>query len=133
MSDINSRHSVYLERIKDGLDTHRDDIGNIVERENKRKAKLSSFSVNLNEMKKMDIAMTLLEDGRISYDDFMDINEKSNEADMRCCGAKKDFSTLNSLKQVNSKEATRIRLAKKLQRKRGVRCGCRVGSCECPV
>lgn len=132
MSDINSRHSVYLQRMNDGLDTHRDDIGNIVERENKRRAKLSSFSVNLKQLKKMDIGMTLLEDGRISYDDFMDINDKCNEEDMRCCAVKKDFATLNSLKHTNSKEATRIRLAKKLQRKRGVKCGCLVGSCACP-
>jgi len=128
MTDIKSRHDVYLQRMRDGLDTHRDDIGSFLERENRRRVKLSGLSVNLNELKKMDIGMTLLEDGRISYDAFMDMNELANEADMLSCAVKKDFSTVNFLKQVNSKEATRVRLVKKLQRKRGVKCGCLVGS-----
>jgi hypothetical protein len=39
MASIDSRFGVYLQRLNDGLDTHRDDIGTIADRNNARMVK----------------------------------------------------------------------------------------------
>jgi len=133
MTDIDSRHAVYLQRLNDGLDTHRDDIGTIVERDNIRRRKYSSFvNINYRGLKEVDIYMTLLEDGRIPYIRFEKIYEGFLEKEMAFNVRRKEHSYVNSLKHINRKEDLRIRLMKKLHKKKGTKCGCNIGSCRCP-
>jgi hypothetical protein len=133
MTDIDSRHEVYLQRLNDGLDTHRDDIGTIVERDNIRRRKYCSFAnINYRGLKEVDIYMTLLEDGRIPYSRFEKIYEGFFEKEMTFNVRRGEHTYVNSLKQIDSKEELRIRLMKKLHKKKGTKCGCNIGSCRCP-
>ena len=135
MCDIDSRHAVYLQRLNDGQDTHRDDIGTIAERDNIRRGKYCKFgfcNINYRSLKEVDIHMTLLEDGRIPYSRFEKIYEGFFEKEMAFNVARKEHTFVNSMKQMDSKEALRVRLMKKLTKKKGTKCGCNIGSCRCP-
>jgi len=70
MTDLTSRLAVFYERTDAGIDTHRDDIGTLKERKNRRKAKVASYAKGNNHyfefVSRVDVVMTLLEDGNIS-------------------------------------------------------------------
>ena len=78
MSDFKSRYFTYFERMRCGLDTHRDDIGTLQERKNKiliragRRggAEYSSKEYARTFLIKQEILMTLVEDGGITHTDF---------------------------------------------------------------
>ena len=78
MTDFKSRYSTYFERLRCGLDTHRDDIGTLQERKNKILIKAgkrggteySSKEYARTFLIKREILMTLLEDGVITITDY---------------------------------------------------------------
>lgn len=69
MTDCTSRLSVYNERMAAGINTHRDDIGTLQDRKNKRLLKVASYVKGNNHylefVSRVDVVMTLLEDGNI--------------------------------------------------------------------
>lgn len=133
MTDLFNRKATFVERYNKGLDTHRDDIGTLVDRINRHKLDLRGVKnkQSIDLYKKLDIYMTLLEDGRISYEQFeieeekIDIKFKNNKNII------KDHYSVQKLKQLQVLDDTTTRLRRKLQRKRGTPCGCTVGSCFC--
>ena len=84
MTDCNSRLSVFNRRTDAGIDTHRDDIGTLAERMNTRRAKTASYKKGNKHyfafVAKIDILMTLLEDGKIDNITFGDEYKKNQVA-----------------------------------------------------
>jgi hypothetical protein len=68
-------------------------------------------------MKKVDIYMTLLEDGRASYDDFVRVYHEFIEKNMRNCLANQEHASLNYQNQFLHKQNMRIRMLNRLHKK----------------
>ena len=120
MTDLYNRKATYVERHNAGLETHRDDIGTLVGRVNRYKLDFkgagTAQSVELS--KKLDIYMTLLEDGRISYEQF-EMEEKKVGITLEINkNVNKDYSAIQKFKQYDVLDKTAERLRKKLERKR---------------
>ena len=89
MTSLESRLGEYWNRRRQGIDTHRDDIGTLLERKNKLMLMDNSYAEGhrayINFKSKIDILLTLLEDGKISTNRFnteYDLNQKEFQSKM---------------------------------------------------
>ena len=83
MTTLESRMEEYQKRCRQGIDTHRDDIGTLQERKNSYLLINNTYNrgqkIFLKFKCKTDILLTLLEDGKISTNRFnteYDLNQK---------------------------------------------------------
>ena len=118
MTDLYNRKATYVERHNAGLETHRDDIGTLADRVNRYKLDFKGAGGSVQLSKKIDILMTLLEDGRISYEHF-EIEEKTLGITLEINkNVNKDYGAIQKFKQFDVIDKTIERLRKKLERKR---------------
>lgn len=124
MTDLYNRKKNYIERYNQGLETHRDDIGTVVDRTNSYKLHFIGEHNNKRTIElytKLDIYMTLLEDGRISYEQY-EIEEEKININVHIYATNKDYYALQKVKQHKVLNDTVDRLRRKLQRKKGSHC-----------
>jgi len=123
MSDFRSRLTTYFTRSRNGLDTHRDDIGTLAERKNRILLKAARYNGTeystkgyaINYLYKREILMTLLEDGSISLPEFAERSEsltiQNNVEDQRQL-SKQFLNNFNSgVRRIDS----RLNLKKRLR------------------
>ena len=120
MTDLYNRKATYVERYNTGLDTRRDDIGTLADRNNRYKMHFVNEHNNQRSISlytKLDIYMTLLEDGRISYKQF-EIEEEKININLHIYSANKDHYALQKLREHKVLNQTVDRLRRKLERKK---------------
>ena len=89
MTTLESRMVEYHKRCRQGIDTHRDDIGTLQERKNRYLLMYATYNrgqtIFIKFKCKTDILLTLLEDGKISTNRFnteYDLNQKEFQSKM---------------------------------------------------
>ena len=114
MTSLESRLVEYHNRRRRGIDTHRDDIGTLLERKNKYLLMDNTYSRGHNEFLKfkckIDIVLTLLEDGKITADRF-NIEYGITQTDFQ---SKMDRRIVRSHKNLNEERIKRHFKQKKL-------------------
>ena len=117
MTSLESRLVEYHNRRRQGMDTHRDDIGTLQERKNKLMLMDNSYAEGhrayINFKSKIDILLTLLEDGKISINRFNTEYDLSQE-DFQ---SKMDRGIVRSHKNLNEERIKRFFKHQKLIKK----------------
>lgn len=107
MTSLESRLGEYWNRRRQGIDTHRDDIGTLQERKNKYLLMDNTYTRGHKEYLKfkckVDILLTLLEDGKISTARF-NTDYKLNQADFQ---SKMDRGIVRSGRNLNEERIKR--------------------------
>ena len=117
MTTLESRMVEYQKRLRQGIDTHRDDIGTLQERKNRYLLMYATYNrgqtIFIKFKCKTDILLTLLEDGKISINRFNTEYDLSQE-DFQ---SKMDRGIVRSHKNLNEERIKRFFKHQKLIKK----------------
>jgi len=126
---LHTRFNIYKERFTKGEDTHRDDIGTLQERKNHIMSRPIAKRVQgknfyRRTLVKLDLLMTLLEDGEITLHDYL-IRQDATSSDLFDGIQSRDHiktvqgTAENGIKRIKGNFAARDRLRDLHQKKYG--------------